>query len=74
MPADILIIREYQYDPERCLRALRALLASPTKDADRPSPSKVKSGRAEPARVSSGAHSIQHRRRRVKAARHAELP
>jgi hypothetical protein len=58
--ADILIIREYAPDTERCLRALRALLAPPTKDADLSSPATVTSGQAELAKHSPARQSVAH--------------
>jgi hypothetical protein len=74
MQADIEVIFEYVPDTQRCVRALLALLAIPTKEADRSSPVMVTSGRAEPAKKTPAPRSIARRRVRAKAARHATLP
>jgi len=67
---EIEIVRHYAPDPAACVRALLALLmddAPPAQAERHPRLATVKGDVREPAKVSSGAHSIQHRRRRAKA-------
>jgi hypothetical protein len=69
------MVRHYQPDTGACVRAILALLAIPTKDADRSSPATVESGRAEPAKKTPAPRSIARRRARAKAAHpHAARP
>jgi hypothetical protein len=69
MAADVLIVRHYVPDDAACLAALRLLLDWSTQAERHPSPARVEDGARGPAKHSSGTHSVQQRRRRVKAAR-----
>ncbi len=66
------MVNHYAPDTGACVRAILALLALPTKDADRSPISTRESGRAEPAKHSPARHSIACSRARGKGrSRHA---
>ncbi len=73
MPAEYILVREYQYDAARCVRALRALLdsasntSSPTQEDGHAHPATDTRGHFSPSPQKSPApRSVASRRPRVK--------
>jgi hypothetical protein len=73
MHVDAEMVNHYAPDTGACVRAILALLAIPTKEERHPRLATVKGSALGPVKtMSPGAHSIQRRRARVKAAHYAE--